>query len=293
MLCEETVAPSYYGRVMTNLATLAASAAEFAARNAMTLVPAVPERDLGPEVNISPDMLDLPGFLALAVTLGGGVLYLEAVAFNSDDDEVEDPPARLIRHKGETGRVSVAFAANGLVHFWEQSASWYLEWQELAGAPSARFPAQRDADEDTGRPSDEERARLCAELVDTLLADPGFRAAKSRRARQRHAKITNVEGAYQWVVWEAADEAADRAEELTQAQYAQITPRLDELAAELLATDEYQQARSSTARKAAAEQFLLPHADGFAAPTLVRDELYARAQRLAKTVKQPSALPLL
>ncbi|MEX5713175.1 hypothetical protein AB1484_34310 [Parafrankia sp. FMc6] len=61
---------------MNNLATLAASVTEFAACNTMALVPAVPERDLGPEVNISPGALDLPGFLALAAMLGGAVLYL-------------------------------------------------------------------------------------------------------------------------------------------------------------------------------------------------------------------------
>ncbi|SQD95043.1 MULTISPECIES: hypothetical protein [unclassified Parafrankia] len=216
---------------MNNLATLAASVTEFAARNTMTLVPAVPERDLGPEVNISPGALDLPGFLALAAMLGGAVLYLKAVAFDpdNDEDEVADPPTHLIKNKGETGRVSVAFAANGLIRFWEQSAPWYLEWQELTGRPSARFPAQRDADEDTERLSDEERARLSAERVDTLLADPGFRAAKQGGARQRYAKFTIPKDTDKWVGWEATRDAADRAEELAQAQYAQIIPRLDEL----------------------------------------------------------------
>ena len=28
-----------------------------------------------------------------------------------------DPPAHLLRQKGQTGQVSVAFAANGVVHF--------------------------------------------------------------------------------------------------------------------------------------------------------------------------------
>ncbi len=277
---------------MTNLAKLAASVTEFAAHNSMTLVPAVPERDLGPEVNISPDALNLPGFLALAATLGGGVLYLKAVVFDPDDDEdeVEDPPAHLIKHRGEIGRVSVAFAANGLIHFWEQSAPWHLEWQEIADGPASRFSGQRDADEDTERLSDEERARLTAELVGKLLADTGFRAAKPGGARQRYAKFALPEGTDKWVGWDATRDAVDRAEELAQAQYTQITARLDELAAELLTTREYQQASSPGARKLAAEQFLIPRADGFAPPALVRDELYARAQRLAKTAKQPATL---
>ncbi len=48
---------------MNKLAKLTASVTEFAARNTMVLVPAVPERDLGPKVNIAPGALDLPGFL--------------------------------------------------------------------------------------------------------------------------------------------------------------------------------------------------------------------------------------
>jgi hypothetical protein len=279
---------------MDNLDKLAASVTEFVARNPMTLVPAVPERDLGPEVNLSPDTVDLSGFLNLAATLGGGVLYLQAITFNPDDQEhgVEDSTAHLRTYKGKTGRVSVAFAVNGLVHFWEQSAPWYLEWQELADRPSRRFSAHSDDDEDTERLSDKDRARLTAELVDTLLADPGFRAARPGGARQRYARIAIPEGTHKWVAWDAAREATDRAEELAQAQYAQIPPRLDELAAQLLTTREYQQASSAGARKAAAEKFILPHADGFAAPPLIRDELYARARRLAKTTQQPPALPL-
>ncbi|MCK9877866.1 hypothetical protein MXD59_19140 [Frankia sp. Ag45/Mut15] len=270
---------------MNNLDKLATSVTDFAARNALTLVPAVPERDFGPEVNISPDTLDLPGFLDLAKKLAGGVLYLEAAAFDPHADEGESPPAHLVKHKGATGRIDVAFAANGLVHFWQQSAPWYLEWQQLTESPSAR-----DEDEDIEQLGDEEQARLSAELADKLLADPGFRAAKPGGARQRYAKLAIPAGTDDWVSWDAIRSAVGRAEGLAQAQYAQITARLDELAAELLATHEYQQVSSSGARKAAVEQFLIPRADGFAAPTLVRDELYARAQRLAKTTKRPSTL---
>ncbi|MBL7489167.1 hypothetical protein I6A60_33480 [Frankia sp. AgB1.9] len=275
---------------MDNLAKLAAAVTEFAAHSTVALVPAVPERDLGPEVNISPGVLDLPGFLSLAASLGGGVLYFEAVAFDPAGGEVADPPAELIKRKGETGRVSVAFAVNGLIHFWEQSAPWYLEWQELAASQSGRFQARRAADEGAERPSDEERARLTAELVSTLLADPGFRAARTGAARQRYAKLALPEGTDNWVGWDACRDAADQAEALAQAQYAQLTPRLDELAAQLLTSREYQEASSAAARKDAAGRFLIPLADGFAAPSLVRDELYARAQRLAKTGKHHPTL---
>ena len=67
--------------------------------------------------------------------------------------------------------------------------------------------------------------------------------------------------------------------------YDQLEDRLDDLAAELLASPAYQRASSPAARKQAAERFLIPHADGFFPPALIRDELYARAQKLAKAAR--------
>jgi hypothetical protein len=211
------------------------------------------------------------------------VLYLRAVPFDpgSDDDQPGDPPAHLINRKGETGLISVAFAANGLVHFWEDRTAWYLEWQELMDSePSRRGPGMDEPD----RLSDEERARQARELADTLLASPEFRAARPG-ARQRFARLNIPTDTDPGAGWDAASIACDQADEQARAQYAQITGRLDDLAAELLASSGYQQASSPGARKQVAERFLIPHADGFCPPPLVRDELYARAQRLAKTAK--------
>ncbi|HEX9354889.1 MAG TPA: hypothetical protein VF933_13870 [Streptosporangiaceae bacterium] len=271
---------------MDDLAQLAAAVTDFAAGNNLIIVPAVPEHDYGPEVCLGPDALDLPGFLALAGRLGGGVLYLRAAPFDpgSDDDQPDSPPAHLLSHKGHVGQVGVAFAAGGLVHFWEHQAAWYQEWQELPGSQ----PSRRDSDqEDTDGPerlSAEERARLASELAGTILAGPRFRAAP-RGDRQGLARLAIPEGTDRWVGWDAVREACDRAHEMAQAQYDQLTGQLDDLAAELLASPEYQQASSSAARKHAAERFLIPRAAGFSPPTLMREELYARAQRLAKAAK--------
>ena len=87
---------------MEDLAELAASATGFAAREHLTVVPAVPQHDYGPEVCLGPGEMDLPGFLELAGRLGGGLLYPRAVPFDpdaADGDQLEDPPAHLIRHK--------------------------------------------------------------------------------------------------------------------------------------------------------------------------------------------------
>jgi hypothetical protein len=88
--------------LVDNLTQFAASVAEFAATASMMLVPAIPEHALGPEVCLGPDMVDLPGFLALAHKLGGGVLYLRAAPFDPADDEheVDGPPAHLAKRRG-------------------------------------------------------------------------------------------------------------------------------------------------------------------------------------------------
>jgi hypothetical protein len=273
---------------MEDLAELAASATGFAAREHLTIVPAVPQHDYGPEVCLGPGDMDLPGFLELAGRLGGGVLYLRAEPFDPDADggQPEDPPARLLRHKGQTGQVSVASAANGVVHFWERETAWFAEWEELAGGTVTG--AGLDEDDGAERLSPEERARLVTELADAILADPQFRAAP-RGDKQRTARRLIPEGASQWAGWDAGREACDWVNKLAQERYDQLEDQLDELAAELLASPAYQRASSPAARKQAAERFLIPHADGFFPPALTRDEPYARAQRLAKAARAPAS----
>ena len=140
---------------------------------------AAPEHELGPEVCPWAHAVGLPGFLALAGKLGGGVLYLRAVPFDpgSGDDPREDPPAHLAQHQGKVGQVSIAFAANGLVHFWEHQTAWHREWQELADSPPTR-PGFHNGDKPE-RLSAEERARVASELADTILADPRFRPPRA------------------------------------------------------------------------------------------------------------------
>ncbi len=102
---------------MDDLAQLADSVTVFAAAENLTIAPAVPEPGYGPWVCLSPDELSLLGFLELAGRLGGGVLYLRAAPFDpaAADLPPDGLPVRLAGHKGQTGQVSVAFAANGVV----------------------------------------------------------------------------------------------------------------------------------------------------------------------------------
>jgi hypothetical protein len=270
---------------MEDLTELGTSVARFAAREHLAVIPAVPEHECGPEVCLGPEELDLPGFLDLAGRLGGGVLYLRAVPFDpgSDDDQPENPPEHLISRKGQAGQVSVAFAANGVVHFWEQFAAWYLEWRQLADSAPLRAP-DTDGEDEAWRLGEEERARQATELADTILADPEFRAG-SRGDRQRAARKAISRDTGDGVFWAAFREAVQQADQMTRERYDQLEDRLDDLAAELLASPAYQRASSAAARRQAAGRFLVPHADGFSPPPQVRDELYARAQDLAKAAR--------
>jgi hypothetical protein len=275
---------------MEDLAELAASATGFAAREHLAIVPAVPQHDYGPEVCLGPGEMDLPGFLELAGRLGGGVVYLRAAPFDpdaADDDQPDDPPAHLLRHKGQTGQVSVAFAANGLVHFWEHQTAWFAEWQELTGGTATG--ADLDEDDGTPRLNEEERAQLAAELADMILADPQFRAA-SRGERWAMAARAIPKGTDPWAGRDARRLACDRAYQMAQERYDRLEEQVDDLAAELLASPAYQRASSAAARKKAAERFLITRADGFSPPTsLVREELHARSQQLAKAARAPAS----
>ena len=244
------------------------------------IVPGIPEQGYGPEVQLGA-AVDVPGFLALADRLGGGVMYLRAVPFDPGHDAAEGAEsqiAELASHAGKLGQVSLAFVANGVVHFWERSTSWYGEWEELAGQ-ALRHGFDLD---EPSRPSQEERERLASEHTETLLADPRFRAARQANVRHRAARLILPPDTDSAIFWDAVREASEQADELAQQQYERINPQLDELARELLASPEYQRASSPPARRRIAEQFLISRADGFSPPAHIREELYAKAQQLAK-----------
>lgn len=266
---------------LEDLEQLGASVIEFAAREQLTVVPAVPQHDYGPEVCLGVDVLGLTGFLTLARQLGGGVLYLEAAPFEPDStrESHEDPPAHLLKYKGRIGQVSVAFAANSVVHFWEHRTAWYREWHDLAVDPASR-PGGEEDDEAWQR-SQEEVERLAGELADAIVADPGFRSAQRNR-RQDVARQVIPKGTESSVAWHAVHQAMAQVDRMALERYEQLDDRLDELATELLASPEYQRASSPGGRKQVAERFLVPHGDGFRPPPRVRDELYARAQQLAR-----------
>lgn len=266
------------------LASLRNMVTEFADSHDLAIVPGIPHHDLGREISIDPADLNLPGFLQLASTIGDGVLYLQAKPFDPDTDAglVTDEMVHLTSHKGQTGEVCVAFArqGHGMLHFWELRTAWYDEWQELLEPRQlARFLPDEFSQSD--RLSLEERDRQAAEVAVSILGNPEFRAA-SPQNRRRIAELAVPEGTDSSVGWAAAREALSQAEQMTRDIYVKIRPRLEELAAELISTPDYQQSSSATAQKEAAALFLAARCDGFYPPPLHRDELYAKAKRLAK-----------
>lgn len=273
-----------YAAAVDNLSDLAARATMFASERNLTLLPAVPERDFGPEVSFDPARTDLDTFLGFAAQLCGGVLYLRADPFDpAQAAELGEQAAGLRRRKGKVGHVQAAFAANGLVHFWEQRTAWYEEFEELRDAQNrgVRDRAYLADDDDLdGRPDAETRAKMAGELAEKLLAMPEFRAAKGG-ARQRIARL-NVPADQDWLIWDGVRAATDKAEAMASEIYAQLGQRLDDLAPDLAAYPAYRSATSAAGRKQATEQFLAEHADGFSPPALIRDELHGRAQKVAK-----------
>ncbi|SCL43855.1 hypothetical protein GA0070606_0046 [Micromonospora citrea] len=275
---------------MDDVSSLRSSATAFAEQHAMTVVPAVPLHDLGPEVQLDAEVIDLPGFLALAQRMGAPALYLEVDPFDPDPALVADPPRHLLARRGQLHGIEMAFVAGGVVHFWEHTASWYTEWEDLVDASRA---AVRDEDVDDDRPrwlTESERAELAEPAVQALLAMPEFRVEKPGGGRYRFAQQHLPADIDERITHTAVRLACDRADELTRQRYADIDDHYEQLAADLLADSTYQRAGSAAARKQAAERFLTIWAGGWAPPTVAREELYARAQRLAKTAARPPAL---
>ncbi|MFF3870080.1 hypothetical protein [Micromonospora sp. NPDC001898] len=282
---------------MDDVSSLRSAATAFAEQHAMPVVPAVPLHDLGPEVQLDAEVIDLPGFLALAHRMGSPALYLEVDLFDPDMDLVADPPGHLLARRGQLHGIEMAFVAGGVVHFWEHTACWFTEWENLlvdtraAACGDGEGGGERGHDEDDRRwLSERESAELAEPGVLALLAMPRFRAEKPGGGRYRFAQQHLPADLDERVTHTAVRLACDRADELARQRYADIDEHFDQLAADLLADSAYQRAGSAPARKQAAERFLTTWADGWSPPMVAREELHARAQRLAKAAVRPPAL---
>lgn len=260
---------------------------EQARSHAMTFIPAAPEHDLGPEVRIGPTAMDLDGFLALAQQHGGNLLYGELERFSAEQEGADTAvsPDLAIR-EGQPVRVTAAFVANGVIHFWEELAPWYKQLQDTAPTPGLtpwRRPESNEPEVD-----DEEQAKKRAEHADHLLTLPEFRAARGRGAKSRYARSVELDGST--LDWYAIDDALDRADQLVAAHEARLRNELDTLAGQLITHRGFLEAQSAGGRKQVAGEFLQTCADGFYVAPWLRDELHHKAQALLKRSRQPTIL---
>ncbi|MBM0230524.1 hypothetical protein JNW91_00715 [Micromonospora sp. STR1_7] len=274
--------------IVDEVSSLRSAATAFAEQNALTVVPAVPLHDLGPEVQLDGEVIDLPGFLNLAQRMCAPALYLEVDRFDPDGDSVDDPPRHLLARRGQLQGIEMAFVAGGVVHFWEHIASWYAEWESLLAANHGGL-----GDEDDDRPrwmSENEREELAEPAVRALLAMAQFRAEKPGGGRYRFAQQHLPADLDERATHTAVRLACERADEMARQRYADIDDHYEQLATDLLADQAYQRAGSAAARKQVAERFLTNWADGWSPPMVAREELYARAQRQAKLAAHRPAL---
>lgn len=277
-------------RMENNLEDLTAAVNTFAADHGMTIVPAIPSDAPGQRVSFhSWGLLDLSGFLELAGKLGDGAIYLQAETFGLDPEtgEPDNIPPEMEDYKGQICQLDVAFASagHGLLHFWDQTEVWYQEWLNTLDEDEDS-PGNANAYDDRIRQDEEKRDQQAEEIAEAILADPVYRSSSPQDRRRRGQLLFPgllPEGTDRWVGWTAAQRALERAKDLTEQAYAPVRARIGDLAAEFLASPGWQEAASASLRKKAAEEFLIPLGDGFFPPTVVRDELYAQAQKIAKT----------
>lgn len=272
--------------VMDDLGSLADEISRFAAEHEMAVIPVIPGIESSPTVLLGPHNLGLAAFLGLAGRLGDGALYVRAEVVGTDPETGEpddDLPGELARHKGQTCDVAVAFASgHGVIHVWLDTAPWWREWLDSQETV--------DTGDTGGQARQEERERAERELADVILADREYRAS-GPSARRRRGQLLIPAGTDHYTGFGAADLARRRAEELSEQAYRPVKEHLESLAAEFLASPGWREAASAAARKKAAESFLSSRADGWCPPSFIRDELYAQAQRLAKS-GGPGLFPL-
>lgn len=294
---------------------LAEKASKFAAANEMTVVPTIPEAVGGLIADIDPSAMSVDAFLDLARKFGSGLLYL---AFRKVQDGLS-PSSEFARYAGKVGAVELAFVANGVLHCWEQVTDWFDRWESRPPEQEAQeivdaldrdvtgYPADASHGDDEGRDDDavgfdseryRERQQVYAEyqamtkqqrdqvidkLVDLLLANPEFRAAKGDGQRHTIAKqVARSAGVNRWLHNDARNAAVLAAAAAAKEHHDAMNGRLNELAVQLRQYDAYREAAAAAGRKRAVETFLHELADGYWVPGDIRDEVYARAARLSR-----------
>lgn len=227
-----------------------------------------------PEVTMDGENVTIDEAIEVAVLTGAPFVSLEMDEFNPKDllaevleNVPEDAPSAenlkgliggAAKHKGESERLWLCWAAQGLSYEWSATADWRRKLAvDLA---RVRFEGQQlTANQERARKTDMDA------LVTLLIESPEVRAAQpTKRHPIGHAVISNTgyeedEGVIIRACSEANILVGRRAQELELS----LKPRLNELAEEFRKTPEWKAATSNPKRQAAADAFLIGKADGY------------------------------
>ncbi|MEV4511770.1 hypothetical protein AB0K00_22705 [Dactylosporangium sp. NPDC049525] len=124
-------------------------------------------------------------------------------------------------------------------------------------------------------------AARIADLADTLLQHPEFRAARlGVRQRVGRTIISTLDtAADDSVAWEALRIADEQIETLAATAYQAVQANLDRIVRELVTNAEFRAAATAGARNRVTEKVLTAVADGFAPSAYLRNEVTTRAYR--------------
>jgi len=275
--------------VTTDIEELVTQVTQLASSLQLRLVPAIPMRNpnSGLMVLLDNDDLSAADFCGLAAAAKARLLYIQAGPFNAEnqpefdvagegrnelDGKVIDQLALLQqaaeRFNGRIGQLALAFAVEGVLHYWTAAADWY---ENLMDRVAGLFPAEGLEPE---RLSDVDALALIQRLTGELVAIPAFRAAATTAQRQRiagaqHAEISALYEDPRPGYRTAASRAFRNAADITAAEaeriYGEMEKNLPELAAELAATPQFRNAGTAGALKQRARDFLIEKAGGYSA----------------------------
>ncbi|WP_440072262.1 hypothetical protein [Streptosporangium sp. OZ121] len=278
------------------LSLLAERAVDLAGDRGVRVVPVAPITRQSAYLCLDPEDMNLEDFLDLVVAAQQKLAYIEPAPFDVDDlvelaeddvlGEELDPVLRAQRAKlrqsaarfnGWTTSLEVAFVYQGVVHRWVADASWY---ERLRTEVDALVPPE-DEDDDEPQLSEADRVALVERLTQELLAKAEFRAS-TETGRRRVARIYLASpecdaGPFDelptFVTSAAIRQATDRAVIAEQRHYAEVEPRIPEVAQQIAADPAYRAARTAAARKHRARDHLIAQAGGYPPPTRVLDLL--------------------
>lgn len=212
---------------------------------------------------------------AIAAASGSVLTFLECESFEPDvlledapDPETHPDVAKILtsaaKRKGQTCRLTLHWATNGLLCSWEANAAWAETFRHSirkAATDAATSRTENYAADFAGRKVTAER------IISELMADTRFRGAPPRQ-RMAVAKglvpvSEDADGSRALALGHLSSRDAAETMRLT----VDIKSRMDEIAADLAATPKWAKTSLASARKALAHECLIEITGGWCMPT--------------------------